>query len=350
MYEPVKEMYRQSMGTVYLARRKDTGEQVVIKLVERGPTVTNHVAKELLIHRKCTGHPFITKLYEVFLTPTHLAIVLEHIPGGDLLERTHNSQGGLPESEARWYFQQLVAGMAYFHSIGVNNREVKLDNKLLSSPPQNGAQPYPTVKIQDFCYSKSEQINSDPSAALGRLPYTAPEVLNSTLKAGEPADVWSLGVVLYKLTTGMYPFERAEDARDARTAVQKAIARIALVDYVIPESLSPDLRDLLSLMLVASPEQRITLTEICEHPWFKQELPPGLLKLASEMDPDRRAQQSEAEVMEIVKVAQQSIRPLNSENIEELADAILDEEEVDDILDELSLSSKGLGSSRMQYY
>lgn len=68
--------------------------------------------------------------------------------------------------------------------------------------------------------SKSEQINSDPNSALGSLPYTAPEVLSNTMRHGHQADVWSLGVALYKMCVGLYPFERLEDAADARTAVQ----------------------------------------------------------------------------------------------------------------------------------
>ena len=70
------------------------------------------------------------------------------------------------------------------------------------------------------CCSKSEQINSDPNSALGSLPYTAPEVLSNTMRHGHQADVWSLGVALYKMCVGLYPFERLIDATDSRTAVQ----------------------------------------------------------------------------------------------------------------------------------
>lgn len=68
--------------------------------------------------------------------------------------------------------------------------------------------------------SKSEQINSDPNSALGSLPYTAPEVLSNTMRHGHQADVWSLGVALYKMCVGLYPFERVGDATDTRTTVQ----------------------------------------------------------------------------------------------------------------------------------
>ncbi|GAB4815243.1 hypothetical protein N2152v2_002289 [Parachlorella kessleri] len=335
-YEPIRELYRQSFGYVYLARHKETGQEVVIKLLERGPSVTTHVEQELLIHRKCTGHPNIIQLYEVFITQHYLAIVLEYASGGDLLDYV-NAKGGLSEDEARWFFQQLVLGISYFHSIGVENREIKLDNKLLTGDPSR-----PLVKVIDFTYSKSEQINSDPNSALGSLPYTAPEVLSNSMKHGRHADVWSLGVALYKLVTGYYPFERPEDGRDQRSAVQSILSRIARVDYAIPPEFekSPELRDLVCRMLVKEPERRISTQQIISHPWFQKNLPSGFMETNQKVNPGLH-QQSEADICAVVREAQLSTRHLDPENIDVITDDVLNEEEVDDILEELSLTSDG---------
>lgn len=378
-------MYRQAMGSLlYMARRKDNGRQVVIKLIERGSSVTNHVLNELIIHRKCTGHPYITQLLDVFLTPRFLAIVLERVGSGDdLLTRVEASPGGLSEPEVRWFFKQLVIAMAYLHSLGVNNREMKLDNKLLvdppmehaiaildssatidvvadvaASPPPSSSSPYPTVKIQDFCYSKSDQINSDPNSALGSLPYTAPEVLNNTMVVGTHADVWSLGVALYKMATGMYPFDRPDD--EAKTKIQKVLTRIEKVDYVIPDHLSADLKDLLSKMLVADPTKRISLEKIFQHPWFNKDLPPGAVAVTYEDScchgmmigaaAGGGPSQSEEEMVALVKTAQEVMRPMDSDNIEAMADEILNEEEVDDILDELCLAEGDDLASREMHW
>ncbi len=64
------------------------------------------------------------------------------------------------------------------------------------------AHPFPSLLLPFLRCSKSEQINSDPNSALGSLPYTAPEVLSNSMRHGRHADVWSLGVALYKLITG----------------------------------------------------------------------------------------------------------------------------------------------------
>jgi serine/threonine protein kinase len=449
IYAPVKEHYKQALGLLYLARRRDTNEQVVIKMIERGASVTRHVASELFLHRACCGHPLFVQLRDVFLTSKHMAIVMEHVPGGDVLELV-NDQGGLPEDEARWLFQQVVVGLLYLHSKGAQNREIKLQNKLLSwgnnhhneedcadgiytatgantaptnnnsnkgtttrrgigllpimtngilsasaaaaakeneaqsgtpmdrspSPgplagvapmgastaaldaeadaeldsnrPGNGggggavSAPHarsgrPSVKIQDFAYSKSEQINSDPHSALGSLPYTAPEVLNNTMTESCAADVWALGVALYKMVTGIYPFERPEDVKQARSAVQAVLGRIARVEYTIPDSLSPGLRDLLAHMLVRNPSERMRLNQILDHPWVKDTVADELLALNSTVDCTTAGPMSEQALRELVFEAQVNLRPLDSENVDDLADEILDEEEADELLDELSL-------------
>lgn len=51
-YQPVRELVRQSLGQVYLALNKETGQEVIVKLIERGPTVSKHVERELLLHRR----------------------------------------------------------------------------------------------------------------------------------------------------------------------------------------------------------------------------------------------------------------------------------------------------------
>ena len=413
-----------------------------------------------MLHRACSGHPLFVQLLDVFLTPKHLAIVMEYVPDGDVLELV-NERGGLPEDEARWLFQQVIVGALYLNSKGAQNREIKLQNKLLkwtnsginnneaddavaelntstgggidsttlndvsgavadvahttrngiisSSPvvssagiaakeseaqsgtpmerspspgplagtatpaastvalgtvgdttsllPGNGnAGPgtatataggaggathrrsgRPAVKIQDFAYSKSEQINSDPHSALGSLPYTAPEVLNNTMTESCAADVWALGVALYKMVTGMYPFERPEDVKEARSAVQAVLGRIARVEYSIPDSLSPALRELLSHMLVRDPLERMRLHQVLDHPWVKENIPSELLTINTSVDSSAAGPMSEEELKQLVSEAQVSLRPLDSENVDDLADEILDEEEADELLDELSL-------------
>lgn len=62
-------------------------------------------------------HPHVVQLKEVMCVSPYLAIVMEYVPGGDMFQYVV-SRRGLPESEARWFFQQLILGMDYCHRKG----------------------------------------------------------------------------------------------------------------------------------------------------------------------------------------------------------------------------------------
>lgn len=109
--------------------------------------------------------------FQVLLTPTHLAIVMEYAAGGELFERIC-SAGRFNEDEARFFFQQLISGVCYCHSMQICHRDLKLENTLLDGSAA------PRVKICDFGYSKSDVFHSQPKSTVGTPAYVAPEVLS----------------------------------------------------------------------------------------------------------------------------------------------------------------------------
>lgn len=134
---------------------------------------------------------------QVFLTPTHLALVMEYAEGGNMLHCIQKQPNGrLTEDKSRWVFQQLIIGLDFCHRMvswtvasvfclhiftdvpfeqshnkecllqGVANRDLKLENLLLDRPWQDGLRPL--VKICDFGYSKSE-LSSPARTSVGKL-------------------------------------------------------------------------------------------------------------------------------------------------------------------------------------
>jgi len=198
------------------------------------------------------------------LTPTHLAIVMEYAAGGELFERICNA-GRFSEDEARFFFQQLISGVSYCHSMQICHRDLKLENTLLDGSIA------PRLKICDFGYSKSSVLHSQPKSTVGTPAYIAPEVLAKREYDGKVADVWSCGVTLYVMLVGAYPFEDPDEPKNFR----KTLTRILSVQYAIPDfvRVSMECRHLLSRIFVANPEQRITIPEIKNHPWFLKNLP-----------------------------------------------------------------------------
>ncbi|KAG2451391.1 hypothetical protein HYH02_003992 [Chlamydomonas schloesseri] len=298
-YEKIKDLNSGTFGFVQLARDKLTGETWAVKFIERGDKITKYVEREIINHR-CLVHPHIVQFREVFLTPTHLCIVMEYAPGGDMFEYVVK-KNGLREDEARWFFQQLIVGLDYCHRMGVVNRDIKLENTLLDSSPR------PLVKICDFGYSKHEKFQSAPGSRVGTPAYLAPEVILTTKGKtydGKIADIWSCGVMLYVMLVGAYPFERPEDKHDNQK-LQKMIQRILHVDYHIPPHVraSEDCKDLLSKILVADPHKRITIDGIYNHKWYLKGLPPGVREMNDRVQPPPEGLQSVAEIKQLIEEA-----------------------------------------------
>jgi serine/threonine protein kinase len=327
--------------------------------------VTEYVQREIINHLHLR-HPHVISLRTVFLTPTHLGIAMEHAAGGDLFQLVTRARaaaaaaaaaagggsgappagGGLPEPDARWYFQQLVCALEYCHAVGVASRDVKLENTLLDGEPDR-----PLLKLCDFGYSKHDTFQSAPDSRVGTPAYLAPEViLTNTHRPydAKAADVWSAGVVLFILLTASYPFGRPQDdALPADQRLHAMLQRILAADWpraalagpqeagggaggggrsdeagaapsLIPPphpgTASPACVDLLARMLTADPARRATLAEVAAHPWFVQDLPPGVADLnarlvAEQMAPSARAARQPAVEAAMAVLAEAATAP-----------------------------------------
>ncbi|XP_076912002.1 serine/threonine-protein kinase SAPK1-like isoform X1 [Bidens hawaiensis] len=325
-YEMVKEIGSGNFGVAKLVKDKGTNELFAVKFIERGQKIDEHVEREILNHRSLR-HPNIIRFKEVLLTPTHLAIVMEYAAGGELFQRICNA-GKFSENEARFFFQQLISGVSYCHSMEICHRDLKLENTLLDESIA------PRVKICDFGYSKSSVLHSQPKSAVGTPAYIAPEVLSRKEYDGKLADVWSCGVTLYVMLVGEYPFGDPDDPKNFRTT----ICRILSAQYVIPDSveISLECKHLLYRIFVANPEKRITIQEIQMHPWFLKNLPIDLTEGASSHSTSSNyASQNADEILTIIQEARTRPGLLNDGSPQLLGDSVdfddLDDSDVEDI-------------------
>lgn len=302
-YRKVKNLNRGAFGTVQLALDLWAGENVAIKFMERGPGMTKYVERELVQHRMLV-HPHVIQFKEAFLTPYHLGVVLEYADGGDMF-RYVAKRKRLTENCARWIFQQLLLAVDYCHRLGVANRDIKLENVLVSGHPDR-----PFVKLCDLGFAKHVGMHSAPDSLVGTPQYVAPEIVapcdEVTPYDGRVADIWSCGVMLYVMLVGGYPFERPGDAllRPANRHAEM-IKRILRADYHVPNiGLSPECVDLLKRMLTVDPARRITVPEIQTHGWYQAYLPAGVLELNEELlQKPRESGQTREEVVQLVAEA-----------------------------------------------
>ncbi|KAH7659224.1 Non-specific serine/threonine protein kinase protein [Dioscorea alata] len=304
-FEPLRCLGTGTSSVARLVKDKKTDELVAVKYIERGKKIDEKVQREIINHRSLR-HPNIIQFREVLLTPTHLAIVMEYGAGGELFDRIcYNGQ--FSEDEARFFFQQLISGVSYCHSLEICHRDLKLENILLDGDP------IPRLKICDFGYSKSGLLHSQPKSTIGTPAYIAPEILTMKEYDGKMADVWSCGVTLFVMLIGSYPFQDPDDKKDIRSA----IIRIKNVQYSFPDNvaLSAECKNLISRIFVADPSKRITTEEIKKHPWFTKKLPEEFMKADepdyNDSDIDPRSQSLE-EILHIIEDAKKPIESLDS--------------------------------------
>jgi serine/threonine-protein kinase SRK2 len=237
-----------------------------IKLIPRGSIIEEasiYMQREITNHASLK-HPFIIELKEVFLSPAYLCLVME-LATATLLTYARSQPGCLlTEDMARHFMRQLLVGLDYMHRLGVANRDLKLENVLVTY--QDSCM---VAKLSDFGYSKHTK-HSTARSSVGTAGYTAPEVIIGGIAYDAPAtDIWSLGVMLYVMITGKFPFDL-----HSRSWSQD-IMQGAFAPFDERLNLSPGVKNLLERMLEPCPRKRASMAEIMQHEWVVDGLSGG---------------------------------------------------------------------------
>eukprot|EP01134_Creolimax_fragrantissima_P003600 CFRG3600T1 len=182
------------------------GMYVACKVLRKSVSSARRFRKEERIHRLISQHPNIVDLYGTYESNGELTFVQEFCSKGELLDSIPLDQG-LPEVQVIHYFSQIVAAVQFMHSLGIAHRDIKPENIVLSDDY--------TIKLVDFGEAVDTRRITNVGLA-GTVPYIAPEVLDLHARGGslvhtdfKAADSWSMGVVLFGLLTGRFPWNTA---------------------------------------------------------------------------------------------------------------------------------------------
>lgn len=193
---------------------------------------------------------------------------MELAEGGDLFDKIE-SDVGIGEDVAHFYFTQLISAVAFMHSKGVGHRDIKPENILLSAEGN--------LKVADFGLATLftyQGVRKNCITSCGSPPYTAPEVVTcdkSTAKKtgqgyyGDLVDIWSCGVVLFVLLVGNTPWDEPLDRSYEFSEFVRTNGR---PDDELWQKLPAETLSLLRGMMKIEPTTRFSLDDVRRHPWF----------------------------------------------------------------------------------
>ncbi|XP_030461379.1 calcium-dependent protein kinase 26 [Syzygium oleosum] len=260
LYTLGRKLGQGQFGTTYLCTEIATGIDYACKSITKRKLIAREdvedVRREIQIMHHLAGQKNIVMIKGAYEDPLYVHIVMELCSGGELFDRIIQ-RGHYSERKAAELTKIIVGVVEACHSLGVMHRDLKPENFLLLNKDDDFS-----LKAIDFGLSiffKPGQIFTD---VVGSPYYVAPEVLLKHY--GPAADVWTAGVILYILLSGVPPFW-AETQQGIFDAVLKGHIDFDSDPWPL---ISDSAKDLIRKMLCCRPSNRLTAHEVLCHPWI----------------------------------------------------------------------------------
>ncbi|KAG5504513.1 hypothetical protein JKF63_04965 [Porcisia hertigi] len=271
---------------------RTTGAQRAAKVYHTATMNSRRVAMVMEEGTLAKSFPLVPQLvrtFDVYTEAERISIVMEYMEGGSLYHLL-TTRGALAEVEARALTRHILIGLSILHADGVMHRDIKPENIFLRPTTGRGGTPggaadqvasaavSPVAAIGDFGFA-TRQIPNDE--LVGSPQYSAPELALIALQQrhshvgtpfavsarplyNEKCDVWSVGVVVFVMLTGLLPFDGATP-EDVFKAV---MCNVLPFNKVPPGRMSFTAKAFIQLLLTPNPSKRPSAKEALRHAWL----------------------------------------------------------------------------------
>ena len=260
-YEIGKVIGKGAYATVKICKNKITQEKFAMKIYEK-KILNDNIKKKCILREieilKKLNHPNIVKLYDTIISDKNILLIQELVNGislRDFYNKEIRNQKNISEKKYKILtiiFKQIFSAFDYIHKKNIFHRDIKLENILLTKNYE--------IKIIDFGFGLYNPRNYLQKFFCGTPNYMAPEIIMKKEYDCQKADMWSLGILLYKLFCADFPF-KGKDEKDLYRHIIKG-------KYKIKEYVPVLIKIIIDKILRPKPYQRINCDQILQSHWF----------------------------------------------------------------------------------
>ncbi|OZJ01746.1 cAMP-dependent protein kinase catalytic subunit PRKX [Bifiguratus adelaidae] len=186
-----------TFGRVHLTRHAPTKSYYAMKVLKKVEVVRLKQVEHINAEREILSgvrFPFLVELYTTYQSPSHLYLLQEYVPGGELFSHLRRA-GRFSPATTRFYAAEIVLAIEYLHQRDMIYRDLKPENLLLDK--------HGHIKITDFGFAK--RVLDRTWTLCGTPEYLAPEIIQSK-GHGKEVDWWAMGILIYEMLAGYPPF------------------------------------------------------------------------------------------------------------------------------------------------